>query len=345
MQDIRAIVNVDGTGFFRGIGQMSKRLGEFKVEAAATLGTAEAGAGLVSGLGAVLGAGLLAKMISNVNNFGQEVLEASEKFHLSTDAVQRLRFAAEMSGKDMGYLEKVFNNLDTRQMDLVKSALESPHPAQAIGEVLPEIGGRAGRQRNLVQLMENLQALGDIPVMTEDEVRKLAMSQQQLKAMAQALSVSTGPIVNAIDELILAVAFYLRAATSFVKAEFQDIFGFVTGGDTTHTDQMFARFNAEHALLDKLMSEGAPKLGDENITIGKSPLGELQTSQFARIGGLQGINTDYRIQRLTEQIEKNTAQTAKNTQPKAGKNTGIKDSPIPLTPRTTGIADINTFTF
>ena len=360
---VKIDVTADGTGFNRTMAGVKGTIDNLKKMA----GGGGAG-GLFGSLagGAAMGAGMFAgsevakkaaefiyEATIETVKFGHAIAEMAEHFNITTTEAQQLSFAAELAGKDMGFMETMMNKVDKFAEKSLKTGTKEYALRQKLG-----ITDAEAEQMPIVQLTrlvaEKLKKAGSITdadlVFGKNQGREMMNIPEKMERSEKyGLTLSPRAIALLNDEwermtllmhnvwtvvkmvstglLVLWRVLYtlFGSIVYWVEGKLFKLLGWITGSEKlkewgAKTDLGPGEFMArlrEAVKADTSNDETAKameKADRKTPTTKETKLGEVGGhNQFLRIGGLMGVDTNFRLLRGIEQIVNNTAIIANNT--------------------------------
>jgi hypothetical protein len=202
--------------------------------AQAEVSTASLGASIsnmAASLGLAFGAGMIVHFVESVVTGAAEIQHMSERIGVSTDAVQRFQYAADLTGAsvdgigrsitfmnktlalDAGGTEKLLANIGLKFSDIRAMAPEDAFNAIAAAialipdpmlrsEAAVKLFGRTGAEL-LPAIMENLAKLGaQAPIVSAAIVQGLTEAERSWKSLWDHVIVATAGILGAIDQIV-----------------------------------------------------------------------------------------------------------------------------------------------
>jgi hypothetical protein len=284
------------------------------------------GLGAMTGMGAVIGASVAAAaailaFTINTAKFAKEMEETAARLNITTVQAQQLSFAAELMGKDLGFLETMIHKVDTfAEKALVRGSKEA-EIAEKLGiarEQLSHLDDVELTKLIARKAVEKKLGTADLDVIGGKKGgRELKEAGEQIeKSEKYGLTLDPRAIAAMHDEwekftIVLhdGLTILKRAAAGFVI-----LFRMIKVLSDPRTYLKLITGNWKDVIEDLKLATGRGLVKPVDVTNREPPtekpeaLGPMGSgnNQFLKIGGLMGIDTSYRIERLLAMIEQNT---------------------------------------
>ncbi len=384
MANPKVTVNVgaDGVGFHKEWDKIEKRIAKTATEVGGkqlggifgAFGEVSAAAGPFAAAAAIVT--LYAVMTKNLMEFGHSIQEVSETFGISTDAVQKYSFAAEVAGKDVSvftnameksseFAEKALSSNpqyskqfqlsqrlgltedDLRNMPpdkLMKAMIKRGKELKISDTEMDEIVGKK-MSRVIGQLVEQAEELDKFTLKLDPAT--IAMLADSFKifqvALQDVMVLFRKNLANTLLEIrIFGVLFY-----DYWREVISKLSGLLAGGlimtglgglgGGSWVKGLMDLSNKTHVTTKEFNDQmnwatGAgliPKPGEPRVpAVGTVKPMTFSTNEFLKIGGLMGIDTAIRLEKLQLEANALLGQIAENTKPQI-MTTAPQQSPLP----------------
>jgi len=328
---VQVSVGADAKGFNRvmsGVEDRLKGLGKGGFGGGilgAISGGGISGVGAMTGMGAVIGASAAAgaailAFTVNTAKFAKEMEETAARLNITTTQAQQLSFAAELMGKDLAFLETMMHKVDIfAEKALVRGSKEA------------EIAEKLGITREQLQHLDDAELIkliakraaekklgvADLDVIGGKkggrEIKKAGESIEKSEKFGFTIDDRAMAAMRDEWEKFLVVLHDGLTILQMAAAGFIILFRMlkVMSNPMTYIQLMTGHWKDVVEDLKHATGRGLVKPVDEtNRKLPTEKLPELGpmggNNQFLKIGGLMGIDTNYRIERLLSMIEQNT---------------------------------------
>lgn len=204
---LTAVISAKASAFFRTMTRVRK--------AAKAVGGALIRSGAVAIAGAAVG---WAKAVSEVSSYGDAVGKMAKRTGFSTDAIQRLQFAAELSGASLGGVEKSIAKMSTSINEARKGTATYTH---AFGQMKmsAEDFKNLSPEESFKKIMVGLSGLDDAGTRSAVAIQLLGKGGRQLLPMLEDGAAGFRKLTGAADEMgILMTPAQIQAAEDFKDA-------------------------------------------------------------------------------------------------------------------------------